>query len=998
MTGTDSASTASTTVISPPTQTTASALIPSSITISTHVPVSSNISVPVPTTSTPAKNVNTSTITPSIPLALPNLANVDLGKISSILSSLTSVMKTTGVSPAAKPSPGTPTTPTTNLSGSLKTPVQGAPNPLANILSKVEITPESILSVLSKSQGPTTPSIQGLSLFQNATENTVVSSATVTNSNSTASINSTVSAIKDNDSSSDTPPYASKNFAYSPATSSSEVPSSSVFKTTAETSSNLKQTVNPLEFSSQTVQSTENAITQLPELSKPNDEAQPSSLEMKIHNFLKGNPGFSGLDLNIPILSGLGANAVAETPEFNRGLPSSSLDNVDGTPVRDERSGTPTQDEIMDKPSSNVDTLSLISKIISPGSSTPSSTRSPLLNKDSDFQKPGSMPTYRSFGLSGNSPNAYTETMDKTPSFIDSPITKFYPETTFQEDGDYRDFDYSVPPPTTSVSLENNPTKSNLKSNQGLGASEYPPNISGFSQSQDFGRHSFPSSMQASFNPGEASDQLSPSSEMFGRYSLMGGDMEPSRSSPSKGDLFFPPDNINHSLSLLHSGISQSQYQESPHSQTQSLNFSTKTNVPDLPQGLGNWKEEQPLCSTVSVSSTIEFKNMLKNASRRPSDENHFSQTNPDNLNEEVKVSALDSTQISSEEQQQQEEHFHIETRVSSDCADLPDNKEEKGAPIETLGYHNSGNINLSGEPIKTVESMRVGNRGHGRGGSRVGWFEIGSTGSSFDDLSGGSEQTSVSTSSSRVGFETPPEELLPRYSDALSDFRGNKMQSFEHRLPPPPIVASMERSGNFPNEQTGPPPGPPPNLPPDHGSLFPRDHPVPSHMNSVEPPNSLTHGSRSRPMDHGGTPFPMHPPPDLGGIPFSPQSVDIRNPFSQDHNIIHQGSMREHFGLLPVPARDHGVPSIDHNGPPLGRVNETLPLHSRDPHSSHGAPPPPLIAHHHRDNTNRGGFRQPRPNFRPREPYHNLKRPRPPFGRGPHFFAPKRPFYPPRY
>jgi len=71
-----------------------------------------------------------------------------------------------GVSPASRPSPGTPTSPTALTSG-LKTPVLGAPaapsNPLANILSKVEITPESILSALSKTQTQTAPALQGTS-------------------------------------------------------------------------------------------------------------------------------------------------------------------------------------------------------------------------------------------------------------------------------------------------------------------------------------------------------------------------------------------------------------------------------------------------------------------------------------------------------------------------------------------------------------------------------------------------------------------------------------------------------------------------------------------------------------------------------------------------------------------------------------------------------------------------------------------------------------------
>ncbi|XP_035306540.1 regulation of nuclear pre-mRNA domain-containing protein 2 isoform X7 [Cricetulus griseus] len=75
--------------------------------VSTSVPTKSTESVskaspcapaPVPTTATPPlpKPMNTSLLSPSPALVLPNLANVDLAKISSILSSLTSVMKNTG--------------------------------------------------------------------------------------------------------------------------------------------------------------------------------------------------------------------------------------------------------------------------------------------------------------------------------------------------------------------------------------------------------------------------------------------------------------------------------------------------------------------------------------------------------------------------------------------------------------------------------------------------------------------------------------------------------------------------------------------------------------------------------------------------------------------------------------------------------------------------------------------------------------------------------------
>ncbi|MGH0187555.1 UNVERIFIED_CONTAM: hypothetical protein FKN15_025519 [Acipenser sinensis] len=70
-----------------------------------------------------------------------------------------------GASPVSRPSPGTPTTPT-SLPGGPKTPVHGpsAPanaNPLASILSKVDVTAEGILSALSKTPGQPGPSLQG---------------------------------------------------------------------------------------------------------------------------------------------------------------------------------------------------------------------------------------------------------------------------------------------------------------------------------------------------------------------------------------------------------------------------------------------------------------------------------------------------------------------------------------------------------------------------------------------------------------------------------------------------------------------------------------------------------------------------------------------------------------------------------------------------------------------------------------------------------------------
>ncbi|XP_068178917.1 regulation of nuclear pre-mRNA domain-containing protein 2-like isoform X2 [Antennarius striatus] len=85
---------------------------------------------------------------PTTPLGV-NLEKVDLGKISSILSSLTSAMKNTA-SPT-RPSPGTPTTPSSQSATSKVTSSSPA---LASILSRVDITPEGILNALSKANTP----------------------------------------------------------------------------------------------------------------------------------------------------------------------------------------------------------------------------------------------------------------------------------------------------------------------------------------------------------------------------------------------------------------------------------------------------------------------------------------------------------------------------------------------------------------------------------------------------------------------------------------------------------------------------------------------------------------------------------------------------------------------------------------------------------------------------------------------------------------------------
>ncbi|XP_045877388.1 regulation of nuclear pre-mRNA domain-containing protein 2 isoform X8 [Meles meles] len=448
--------------------------------------------VPVTMTATPPlpKPVNTSLLSPSPTLALPNLANVDLAKISSILSSLTSVMKNTGLS----------------------------------------------------------------SLLQSVTGNPVPASEAASQSTSASPANTTVSSIKGRNQPSNTQSFIPKSFNYSPNSSTSEVSSTSASKASIGQSPGLPSTTFKLPSNSvgftgthttnPAAPPTEVAMCQSSEISKPKLESESTSpsLEMKIHNFLKGNPGFSGLNLNIPILSSLGSSAPAEShpSDFQRGPTSTSIDNIDGTPVRDERSGTPTQDEMMDKPtSSSVDTMSLLSKIISPGSSTPSSTRSPPPGREESYPRElsNSVPTYRPFGLGSESPYKQpSDGMERPSSLMDSSQEKFYPDTSFQEDEDYRDFEYSGPPPSAMMNLEKKPAKSILKSSKLSDTTEYQPILSSYShRAQEFGvKSAFPPSVRALLDSSENCDRLSSSPGLFGAFSIRGSEPGSDRSPSPK--------------------------------------------------------------------------------------------------------------------------------------------------------------------------------------------------------------------------------------------------------------------------------------------------------------------------------------------------------------------------------------------------------------------------------------------------------------------------------
>ncbi|XP_061103630.1 regulation of nuclear pre-mRNA domain-containing protein 2-like [Conger conger] len=281
---------------------------------------------PTPTPSTPG--------TPATPLPV-NLANVDLGKISSILSSLTSVMKSTGVSPVSRPSPGTPTTPSAHASA-LKPPNQSpgasqAANPLASILSRVDMNREGILSALSKTQAQSA-GLQGLSSLLHS-----VAGNASTGASKERPPNSTAAA----------PPHGhGYPVPETPPSSSATAPSKTPATPTAPkqklpTGNSYKRELDRERGREQEKERDSAAAV----------SASPTSLESKIHKFLQGNPGFRGLGLSIPILGG-GPGGSSDSPLLGS-------ENVDGTPVRDETGGTPTQDEMMDKP--GAESLGLLS-------------------------------------------------------------------------------------------------------------------------------------------------------------------------------------------------------------------------------------------------------------------------------------------------------------------------------------------------------------------------------------------------------------------------------------------------------------------------------------------------------------------------------------------------------------------------------------------------------------------------------------------------------------
>nr|XP_023663126.1 regulation of nuclear pre-mRNA domain-containing protein 2-like isoform X2 [Paramormyrops kingsleyae]XP_023663127.1 regulation of nuclear pre-mRNA domain-containing protein 2-like isoform X2 [Paramormyrops kingsleyae] len=209
-----------------------------------------------------------------------SLANVDLGKISSILSSLTSAMKGAGMGSVPLQSPHSARGPA---------PAPAASGSLASLLSRVDTSPQGLLSALSRTQGcgaelQDVPSLQQVP---------VVGSSVAPGS---VSVSPPVSSSR-----------ASPKDLCSPSGRDCVVPLG--LQPGAPGDQGKEQEPSPTESS------------------------PPSNLEAKIQKFLQGNPGFA---LNGSTLCGGSPLPIAENAE---GTP--LRDEEGGTPTQDEEMEQP---------------------------------------------------------------------------------------------------------------------------------------------------------------------------------------------------------------------------------------------------------------------------------------------------------------------------------------------------------------------------------------------------------------------------------------------------------------------------------------------------------------------------------------------------------------------------------------------------------------------------------------------------------------------------------
>lgn len=277
-----------------------------------------------------------------------------------------------------------------------------------------------------------------------------------------------------------------------------------------------------------------------------------------------------------------------------------------------------------------------------------------------------------------------------------------------------------------------------------------------------------------------------------------------------------------------------------------------------------------------------------------------------------------------------------------------------EGAPIQTLGYSNRP---LAGEPIKTVESIRVSGRGSRRGGgacSRPGvsvWYEEEeymeaqppSPHVAPPPLNIGQGGTEDMTSSMPLPLPPPPSlpHLLlshlhpppplplphPQTPFSMPYHTETHPPSNHHQHPPP-------TSPFF----SGPPPmpRPPPPPPPQHLSpppILPAAVMVGGIMVSVDRPLSLPPPIRLEGVDRGG----MGP----RGSKVAPPSL-MSSLLGEPPNLPRAGTVKEPFVPRHTPPLHRpGTPGVP--PPLLGRVKEpmNLPLCSSSPSPTSSTPSP---------------------------------------------------------
>lgn len=258
----------------------------------TACPAQTEVSAPPPE-STESSAVPEMTVPQVAPLeAAPEgpVEGVDLGKIGSILNSLSSVIKKTGpVSEPTKSKSAVSPVDSTCLS------VLQDSSSLSKLLSKVDMSASDLLSALTKVQAQ--GGLEGISSLLNSPSN----------------------PLSDSSASGKEPPSHS---------STSSVPTETAMSSAPELSESLSAKLY------------QSPPPQAPSSGQKEKEPLKSfdSLESKIHNFLQGNPAFGAFDLGF---SAKPASNLSPVP---------GVDAQEGTPVRDEGGSTPTQDEIMDKP------------------------------------------------------------------------------------------------------------------------------------------------------------------------------------------------------------------------------------------------------------------------------------------------------------------------------------------------------------------------------------------------------------------------------------------------------------------------------------------------------------------------------------------------------------------------------------------------------------------------------------------------------------------------